>query len=84
MRFIHEMRAFKNDVEYEVVGYIILDEDHDEPVMDIYEDPRMPVCGSNWSLYPTQHVPVPEAPGNVYVHGDWFGKGIIDLNIPWN
>jgi len=87
-KHIHEMRAYGkvvgDETSYDVVGYIILDEDMDEPVTDIYTDKRMPVCGSNWSLYETQHVPNCNIPRNTYFHGDWFGKGVIDLGIPCN
>lgn len=74
MVYIHEMRAYgfaRDETEYEVVGWIALDEDRDEPVMDIYTDPRMPVCGSNWSLRDTG-IPVP-VPGdtNVFRFGEY-------------
>jgi hypothetical protein len=69
-----EMRAHSNETDYDVVGWIVLDEDVDEPIRDIYEDPRITVtCGSNWLLYGTQHVPKDEIPSGKYFNGDWHG-----------
>lgn len=48
---LFEMRAYKNETDFDRVGFIILDEDEDEPMGSIYEDERITVsCGSNWSL----------------------------------
>lgn len=74
-RYIHEMRAYGkkagNETSYDVVGFIVLDEDDDEPIRNIYEDERMPCCGSNWSLIDTGVIPEETLQGNTYYHGDW-------------
>lgn len=80
---IHEMRAYGcpgDETDYEIVGWIVLDEDKDTHVRDIYTDLRMPVCGSNWSLRETNIEPKDEVPSNKYFHGDWYGKGAVKIN----
>jgi len=87
-KHIHEMRAYGkvvgDETSYDVVGYIILDEDMDEPVTDIYTDKRLPCCGSNWSLVNTLRIPLYNIPSNRWFSGEWLGQGITDPNIPWN
>lgn len=79
MVHLHEMRAYGqshfvwDDVErergYSIAGFIALDEDEDDPVQDIYTDPRMPVCGSNWGLV-NSYVQAPASmPRNKFILG---------------
>ncbi len=80
MRHIHEMRAYGksgNEDAIEVVGYIILDEDTDVFVTNIYEDDRLPCCGSNWSLHQTYIIPKDDVTSNKYFCGDWKEDGIV-------
>ncbi len=75
-RYIHEMRAYGKKVgdetSYDVVGFIVLDEDNDEPIRNIYEDERITTsCGSNWSLVDTGVTPKETIAGSTYYHGDW-------------
>ncbi len=84
MNYIHAMKAYDTtggQEDYEIVGWIVLDEDRDEPVLSIYEDDRLPCCGSNWSLEDTGLVARDEIPTNKYFHGDYYGKGVIRTNF---
>jgi hypothetical protein len=69
---IHEMRAYRNEKDFDRVGFILLDEDDDGPVENIYEDPRITTaCGSNWTLYNTCVEADEHWRRNTYYVGDW-------------
>lgn len=83
MKYIHAMKAYDTrggPQDYEVVGWMVLDEDLDEPVKNIYEDERLPCCGSNWSLEDTGLIARDEIPTNKYFNGEYFGKGVARTN----
>lgn len=83
MKYIHAMKAYGcqgSPEDFEIVGWMVLDEDRDEPVTDIYTDERLPCCGSNWSLQDTGLIARDEIPTNKYFHGDYYGKGVIRTN----
>ena len=75
MLVIHEMRAYckpRDETAFDVVGFICLDEDRDPAIDNIYEDARLPSCGSNWQLVDTGV----DADGRgwkpgCYYYGDW-------------
>jgi hypothetical protein len=85
MKYIHAMKAYDTAgdpaTDFEIVGWMVLDEDRDEPVTDIYSDERLPCCGSNWSLQDTGLIAKDEIPTNKYFHGDYYGKGVIRTNV---
>lgn len=83
---LFEMRAYGkvcgDETSFDRVGFIILDEDDDPPVMNIYDDERIPSCGSNWSLCPINvshdeqevinRLLVQDYERNKYYHDDWM------------
>lgn len=67
---VYEMRAYmlEDGGYYLVVGYICIEDGCE--VENIYEDYRLPACGSNWSLVESEHKALKGTTVDKYFVGD--------------